>query len=107
MEEVFQGKTLDEWKVILNEARLNWAPIQTPREVVIDPQARANDIFTTYNHPVYGQIEVVANPIKLSKTLATVRTPAPEFGQHTEEVLLEIGYTWNDIALLKQQKVIA
>lgn len=107
LEEVFRSKTLDEWKIILNEAGLIWAPIQTPREVITDPQARANDIFTTYDHPVYGQIEVVANPIKLSKAPATLRTPAPEFGQHTEEVLLELGYTWNDIALFKQQKVIA
>jgi len=107
LEDAFKRKTLNEWKIILNETGLNWAPIQTPREVVTDPQARANNFFATYDHPVYGQMEVVANPIKLSKTPATIRTPAPEFGQHTEEVLLELGYTWGDIMLFKQQKVIA
>jgi crotonobetainyl-CoA:carnitine CoA-transferase CaiB-like acyl-CoA transferase len=50
---------------------------------------------------------VVANPIRLSKTPATIRMPAPEFGQHTEEILLEYGYTWEDISHLREQGIIA
>lgn len=106
LEDVFSSKTLDEWKTPLTEARLLWGPIQSPQEVVNDPQARANDFFVPYDHPTFGQIEVVANPIKLSKTPATVRTPAPELGQHTEEILLELGYNWDDISQLKEQRVI-
>ena len=49
----------------------------------------------------------MANPIKLSKSPESVRMPAPEFGQHTEEILLEYGYTWQDIARFKEQGVIA
>jgi len=107
LDEIFLSKTLDEWKPRLNEEGLPWSPVQNLPEVVNDPQARANDFFVSYDHPTYGRIEVVANPINLSKTPATVRTPAPEFGQHTEEVLLEYGYTWEDIAQLKENKVIA
>jgi len=84
-----------------------WDPIQSPQEVVNDPQARANDFFVPYDHPTFGQIDVVANPIKLSKTPATVRTAAPEFSQHTEEVLLELGYSWEDISQFKEQGLIA
>jgi crotonobetainyl-CoA:carnitine CoA-transferase CaiB-like acyl-CoA transferase len=106
LDEVFASKTLDEWKPRLNEARIPWSPVQTLQELVHDPQARANEFFVPLDHPTYGRVEVVANPIKLSKTPATVKT-APEFGQHTEEILLEHGYTWDDIEGLKLEKVIA
>jgi len=106
MEEAFLSKTLDEWKVRLDKAGLPWAPVQSLPDVCNDPQARANDFFTTLDHPEYGRIELVANPIKLGKTKPAMR-PAPQFGQHTEEVLLEYGYTWEDIAQFKQEGIIA
>lgn len=104
LEEVFLTKTLDEWKTCL--AGIPFAPVQNLSEVIADPQARANDFFLPFDHPTYGRIEVVANPIHLSKTPPTVRTPAPEFSQHTEEVLLEYGYAWRDIERFKQQHII-
>ena len=107
LEEVFQRKTLDQWKPRLRKVGVPWSPIQNLIEVTDDPQARANDFFVSYDHPVYGRIEGVANPVKLSRSPEKVRMPAPEFGQHTEEVLLEHGYTWEDIARFKQQQVIA
>ncbi len=107
LEEVFLSKTLDEWKVRLNEAGLPWDAVQNLPEVISDPQARANDFFVSLEHPTYGRIEVVANPIKLSKTPASVVKPAPEFGQHTEGILLENSYTRGDIARFKEQGVIA
>ncbi len=104
--EVFRGKTLDEWKARLGND-LPWAPCQNIPEVCNDPQARENDVFATYEHPAYGRMEVVTNPVHLSKTPAEIRMPGPELGQHTEEVLLEYGYTWQDIAELKDQGIIA
>lgn len=105
LEEVFRTKTLDEWKQRLEG--MPFAPAQNLVEVINDPQARANDCFVAYDHPTYGRMEVVANPVKLSETPATIRMPAPEFAQHTEEVLLEYGYTWEDIAQFKEQGIIA
>ncbi len=104
-EEIFLSKTLDEWKPRLRG--LPFSPVQNFLEVINDPQARANDFFVPFEHPAHGRIEVIANPINLSETPATLRMPAPEFGQHTEEVLLEYGYTWEDIAQFKEQGVIA
>jgi crotonobetainyl-CoA:carnitine CoA-transferase CaiB-like acyl-CoA transferase len=103
---VFLSKTLHEWRPRLNEAQIPWSPVQTLQELVKDPQARANDFFVPLDDPTYGQVEVVANPIKLSRTQATVK-PAPEFGQHTEEILLECGYTWDEMENFKKDKVIA
>jgi crotonobetainyl-CoA:carnitine CoA-transferase CaiB-like acyl-CoA transferase len=105
LDEVFLSKTLEEWKPRLNKAHIPWSPIQTLQEVVNDPQAKVNDFFIPLDYPSYGPVEVVANPIKLSKTPATVKM-APEFGQHTEEILLEMGYSWDDISKLKEEKVI-
>ena len=107
LREFFESKTVDELTKCLNQAGIPFGPQQKLSEVINDPQARANDCFVPFNHPAYGRIEVVANPIRLSETPATLRMPAPEFSQHTEEVLLEIGYNWDDIAQLKQQGVIA
>jgi len=107
LEEVFKGRTLDEWRPCLNAAGLPWSPIQSFPEVINDPQARANGFFVSYEHPAYGRIEGVANPVKMSKNPEVVRMPAPEFGQHTEEILLETGYNWEDIGRLKEQGVIA
>jgi crotonobetainyl-CoA:carnitine CoA-transferase CaiB-like acyl-CoA transferase len=100
-------KTLAEWKVILNQEAIPFAPQQKLSEVINDPQARANDYFVPFDHPTYGRIEVLANHIRMSETTATIRLPAPEFSQHTEEILLELGYDWEDIAQLKQQGIIA
>jgi len=105
LEEVFQSKTLAEWKSRM--AGIPASPVQNHREVTADPQARTNGFYTTVEHPVHRQIDMLANPVKLSTTPATIRTPAPEFGQHTEEVLLEYGYTWDDIGQFKEQGVIA
>jgi crotonobetainyl-CoA:carnitine CoA-transferase CaiB-like acyl-CoA transferase len=84
-----------------------WSPLQTLPEVTADPQARANGFFTSFHHPVHGPVEVVANPVRLNKDPHTVRMPAPEFGQHTEEVLLELGYTWEDMGRFKELGLIA
>ncbi|MGA2467060.1 MAG: hypothetical protein ABSH06_22260 [Thermodesulfobacteriota bacterium] len=57
--------------------------------------------------PTHGPMELVGNLIKLGKTPAAIRIPGPEFSQHTEEILLEFGYTWEDIDRFKELKVIA
>jgi len=105
LEEVFRSKTLEEWKPRLKG--LPYDAVQTLTEAVADPQGRANDVFLPFDHPTYGRMEMVANPIRLTKTPATIRIPAPEFSQHTEETLLELGYTWEDIDRLKGLGTIA
>jgi len=107
LEDVFKSRTLEEWKPRLDTVGAPWSHVQNLLEVINDPQARANDFFVPFDHPTYGRIEVLANPVKLSKTPSTIRTPAPEFGQHTEEVLIDLGgYSWDEIAQLKEEEVI-
>lgn len=104
-DETFLSKTAAEWKTIF--AQIPSAPIQNLLEVINDPHARANDYFVTLDHPNYGPLEVIAPPVKFSETPATVRTAAPEFSQHTEEVLLELGYAWEDIQRFSEEKIIS
>jgi CoA:oxalate CoA-transferase len=106
LDEAFRTKTLDEWDSRLTEAGIPWARLQTLTEIVNDPQARANDFFVPIDHPTYGRMEIMTSPVKLSKTPDTIRMPAPEAGQHTEEVLQEIGYCQEDIARFREHGVI-
>jgi crotonobetainyl-CoA:carnitine CoA-transferase CaiB-like acyl-CoA transferase len=103
--ETFLTKTYAEWVPLLEG--LPYAPSQTVKEAVNDPQAEVSGCFVEYEHPAYGKLKTLANPINLSDTPAAVRLPAPEWGQHTEEVLLEFGYDWDDIIALKEKGVIA
>jgi len=103
--EIFMTKTYDEWRPRLKE--IPYAPRQTIKEAVNDIQARESGCFVSYDHPQRGRIEQLANPVMMSKTPANVRRPAPEFGQHTEEVLLEYGYSWEDITRFKEEGAIA
>ena len=106
MNEALSSRTLEEWRPRLSEASVPYAPQQKLSEVVKDPQARANNYFVPFEHPVHGKMEIIASPINLSETPASYRLPAPEFSQHTEEILLSLGYTWEDIAGLKQKGII-
>jgi len=80
--------------------------VQTPLQVVNDPQALANDFFTEVEHPSGRKIKLIASPAKFSRTPGSIRTTAPEIGQHTEEVLLEMGYSRKDLGDLKDKRVI-
>ena len=67
----------------------------------------ANDYIIDVQHEALGEVKVRGLPVALSKTPGVVNPVAPEFGQHTEEVLIDIaGYTWEEIADLKDKEVI-
>jgi len=106
MDKQFLTKTRKEWFEIFKKEGIIYTPIQSPREVVDDPQALANDYVTWFDHPVLGRTKMVGFPWDFSQTPASVRREAPEFGQHTEEILLELGYTWDDTTELKDKKAI-
>jgi len=66
-----------------------------------------NEYVTDFNHPVFGKSKVLGIPVKFSKTPGQITREAPEFGQHTEEILTEVlGYSWDDITKLKEAEVI-
>jgi crotonobetainyl-CoA:carnitine CoA-transferase CaiB-like acyl-CoA transferase len=102
----FATKTRDEWIKILKEEDCIFTPVQTPLEVSNDPQALANNYFIGVQHPEWGAINMVGFPWNFSGTPAQWQRKAPEFGQHSEEILSEIGYSKDDIAKLKEEDII-
>ncbi|MBI4296395.1 MAG: CoA transferase [Chloroflexi bacterium] len=95
------------WLKAFREADLIAAPINTVAEMVRDPQVLENGYLEEFDHPVLGKVQVASTPFKLSEAPARMRSPAPELGQHTEEVLIDLcHYTWDDITRLKDEGVI-
>ena len=106
LDELFAQRTLEEWAPLLDAYNLIWAPALTVKEAVADAQSRARGAFAKIEHPKAGEIEVVDTPVKFSRARVGVRGPAPELGQHTEEILLEAGYGWDEIGRLRDDGVI-
>lgn len=107
LDERFASKPREEWMKHLSERELIWAPVNDYADVAADPQVVANDYIVDFDHPSHGQVKLVGIPVKLSKTPGQIRMPAPEFGQHTEEVLIEIGgYSWEELEKLREDEII-
>ena len=106
LDEIFATKTREEWEKPFRENNVIYGLVQSPMEVTQDPQALANDFFAELDNPELGKIKVVTMPMKFRQNPASVRTAAPERGQNTEEILLDLGYSWEDISRFKEQEVI-
>jgi CoA:oxalate CoA-transferase len=106
LDQRFATKTREEWIRTLKEESCIFTLIQTPLEVSSDPQAFANNYFINVPHPVWGKIKMVGFPWDFSETPASWRREAPGFGQHTEEILAEIGYTREEIVTLREEGAI-
>jgi crotonobetainyl-CoA:carnitine CoA-transferase CaiB-like acyl-CoA transferase len=94
-----------EWCQIFTAAGIRHAPVRNHAEVAADPAVWENGYLTTVATPS-GDVPVVASPVRFSHTPARTGGVAPELGQHTEEVLLELGYSWEDIAALSTEGAI-
>ena len=106
LDEVFSTKTVDEWNKMLTENGIVCEKVQSFADVANDPQAIANDFFTEFPHPSGKPFKTVTSPAHFWGTPASIKCPAPEFSQHTEEILQELNYTWEDIARFKEKGVI-
>ena len=102
----FAEEPRDEWAKRLDAEGCMWGPIQSLDEVIVDPQAKANGYFLDLIHPSEGQFTLTSPPLKFSRTPGETPDVAPEFGQHTEEQLLSVGYSWNEIARLRDEGAI-
>ena len=108
LDNAFASRTRDEWLTLFKNSKAGFAyeGIQDVEELKDDTQVTANGYITDYNHPALGTIKLSQFPIGFSKTHIAPPSPAPESGQHTEDILLDLGYNRDYITRLKSEKVI-
>lgn len=98
--------TMDEILAILQQYAVPGAPILTIADLASDPHIQARNMLVEIDHPVAGKVRIPGNPIKLSASEDSVERPAPVLGQHSEEILQQLGYTAERIAQLKETHII-
>ncbi|WP_192918653.1 CaiB/BaiF CoA transferase family protein [Salinigranum salinum] len=90
--DVLETDTTDAWMEQLIEHDVWCGPVKDLPEVLEDPQVRDNDMIKTIDHPTLGELTVTGMPLRLSETPPSIRRHPPRAGEHTAEVLEELGY---------------
>jgi crotonobetainyl-CoA:carnitine CoA-transferase CaiB-like acyl-CoA transferase len=106
IDEVMASRTWAEWEKEFRANDLIVSGNQTIAEIMEDEQAKVNNFWTDIEHPVVGKARLLNSPIQFSDTPASIEWVAPQLGAHTEEVLLEYGYSWEDLQKLKEEGTI-
>jgi crotonobetainyl-CoA:carnitine CoA-transferase CaiB-like acyl-CoA transferase len=101
IDQLFASKTYEEWKALLAGLSGAWAPVQMASELVDDPMVVANGYLSRVDRDDGKSYDLVVNPVQMDET-ADALQPAPEHGQHTEEILLELGLDWDAIIAYKE-----
>jgi crotonobetainyl-CoA:carnitine CoA-transferase CaiB-like acyl-CoA transferase len=104
LEGIFASRTLADWRARLAHIEGVWQPMQTPRELNDDVQAHANGYLPAVDRDG-SRFTLVASPVQFDEQPVALR-PAPDLGQHTEEVLLELGLSWDEIGVYRDSGAI-
>lgn len=110
LEPVLEGhlasQTADHWLTRLRAARIPCGPVNQLADILADEHFRARGGVVAMDHPVAGQVQMLANPIHFSETAARYDRHPPLLGEHTEEILGELGYTAEEVAALRADEVV-
>ena len=107
LEPVFASRTTAEWVRQLESHDILCAPIRNTEEALQDPQLAVNGLIVEVEHPLVGRLRHVGTPLRLSKTSSRSPSAAPMLGQHTDEVLHEVGYSPGEVGELRSKSVVA
>lgn len=105
LDRLFSEHTLAEWSDLLAGMEMVWEPVQTPAEVVVDSQVVANHYLVDVADPGDGPARFIAAPGQFDETAVPLER-APEHAEQTEQVLLDAGFSWEELAELKELKAI-
>ena len=108
LDEIFVTRTRDQWEKRMADAGdLIFERVQRTMDLANDPQVIENEYIVDFDHPVLGVTKWLQTPVTYSKTPVSTRKMAPAQGENTEEILIDLlGYSWDDIAGLQEQRVI-
>ena len=103
---IFAERSTTEWVTALEEVGVPAGPIYMMDEVFADPQVQHLGMAAAIDHPVRGETKLVAQPVKLSRTPASIYVSAPDAGEHSDAILAEAGLSVREIADLRARNVI-
>jgi formyl-CoA transferase len=106
MSAVLTQRPTEDWVTAFERAGVPAGPVKTMTQVLDDPQVLARDMVITVEHPVAGQVQALGCPVKFSHGDGVSSRGAPLFGEHTEEVMRELGYAQSDIDRLARERVV-
>jgi crotonobetainyl-CoA:carnitine CoA-transferase CaiB-like acyl-CoA transferase len=104
--EKLQARTVDEWERFLNEAGIPAGPVYAMDGALDHPQTRHRKMVVERPHSVLGTVSLLGLPVKFSETPGEVHRTPPELGEHTDEILREIGMADEDLCRLREEKII-
>lgn len=100
-EELIAKKTVDEWLQVFDSVGVPAGPVRYIQELLQDEQVKANGLIVDLEHSLAGPVKMVGPMIQMSETPLEARSASPALGEHTDEILLEMGYTAEEISTLK------
>jgi formyl-CoA transferase len=104
--EVFRQRSRGEWIAVLTGAGVPCGAVRDVRDALADPQVDARAMIAAVENAAGTMVKVLGVPLKLSETPGTVRTAPPALGQHTDQVLIELGLSGDDIAALRHSDIV-
>lgn len=103
---VFLTRTTAEWCVQFEEKGVPCGPVRMTEELYDDPHVKAQNLIPELEHPIFGPIRVAGSPIRMSKAETGAKIASPTLGQHTREVLGELGFSADEIDQLVKSRIV-